>query len=75
MFRVLGGDAVGMSTVPEVIVARHMDMDVFGISIVTDSGVPGEIVEISHEEVQEVAMKAEPKLSLIAFSVPSSIKE
>lgn len=65
MFRVLGGDAVGMSTVPEVIVARHMDMDVFGISIVTDSGVPGEIVEISHEEVQEVAMKAEPKLSLI----------
>jgi len=65
MFRVLGGDAVGMSTVPEVIVARHMDMDVFGISIVTDSGVPGEIIEISHEEVQEVAMKAEPQLSLI----------
>lgn len=65
MFRVLGGDAVGMSTVPEVIVARHMNIDVFGISIVTDSGVPGEIVEISHEEVQEVAMKAEPKLSLI----------
>jgi len=65
MFRTLGGDAVGMSTVPEVIVARHMDIDVFGISIVTDSGVPGEIVEISHEEVQEVAMKAEPKLSLI----------
>ena len=65
MFRVLGGDAVGMSTVPEVIVARHMDIDVFGISIVTDSGVPGEIIEISHEEVQEVAMKAEPKLSLI----------
>jgi len=65
MFRILGGDAVGMSTVPEVIVARHMDMDVFGISIVTDSGVPGEIIEISHEEVQEVAMKAEPQLSLI----------
>jgi purine-nucleoside phosphorylase len=65
MFRTLGGDAVGMSTVPEVIVARHMDIDVFGISIVTDSGVPGEIVEISHEDVQEVAMKAEPKLSLI----------
>ena len=41
-----------------VIVARHMDIRVFGISIVTDSGVPGEIVEISHEEVQEVAMKA-----------------
>jgi len=65
MFRILGGDAIGMSTVPEVIVARHMDMAVFGISIITDSGVPGEIVEISHEEVQAVAMQAEPKMSLI----------
>jgi len=65
MFRILGGDAIGMSTVPEVVVARHMDMDVFGISIITDSGVPGEIKEISHEEVQEVAMLAEPKMSLI----------
>lgn len=65
MFRNLGADVVGMSTVPEVIVARHMDMTVFGISIVTDSGVPGQIVEISHEEVQEVAMKAEPHMTLI----------
>jgi purine-nucleoside phosphorylase len=65
MYRILGGDAIGMSTVPEVIVARHMGMNVFGISIITDSGVPGEIKEISHNEVQEVAMKAEPKMSLI----------
>lgn len=65
MFRVLGGDMIGMSTVPEVIVARHMGMKVFGISIITDSGVPGHIVEISHEEVQQVAMKAEPKMTLI----------
>lgn len=65
MFRILGADIVGMSTVPEVIVARHMDLKVFGISIITDSGVPGEIVEISHEEVQEVAMKAEPNMTLI----------
>jgi purine-nucleoside phosphorylase len=65
MFRHLGADIVGMSTVPEVIVARHMEMTVFGISIVTDSGVPGQIVEISHEEVQEVAMKAEPNMTLI----------
>ena len=65
MFRILGGDAIGMSTVPEVIVARHMGMRVFGISIITDSGVPGEIVEISHEEVQQVARNAEPKMSLI----------
>ncbi|WP_321371219.1 purine-nucleoside phosphorylase [uncultured Draconibacterium sp.] len=74
MFRILGGDLVGMSTVPEVIVARHMDMHVFGISIVTDSGVPGEIVEISHEEVQEVAMKAEPKMTLIMKELIQSIK-
>ncbi len=65
MFRILGGDAIGMSTVPEVIVARHMGMRVFGISIITDSGVPGEIVEISHEEVQKIARLAEPKMSLI----------
>jgi purine-nucleoside phosphorylase len=65
MFRIFGADIVGMSTVPEVIVARHSGIKVFGISIITDSGVPGEIVEISHEEVQEVAMKAEPKMTLI----------
>jgi len=73
MFRILGGDLVGMSTVPEVIVARHMNMRVFGISIVTDSGVPGEIVEVSHEEVQAVAMKAEPKMTLIMKKLIQSI--
>jgi purine-nucleoside phosphorylase len=65
MFRIIGGDLVGMSTVSEVIVACHMSMKVFGISIVTDSGVPGEIVEVSHEEVQEVAMKSEPRMTLL----------
>jgi len=73
MFRILGGDAIGMSTVPEVIVARHMDMAVFGISIITDSGVPGEIVEISHEEVQKVAASAEPKMSLIIREMVASL--
>ncbi|HPF50639.1 MAG TPA: purine-nucleoside phosphorylase [Draconibacterium sp.] len=73
MFRILGGDMVGMSTVPEVIVAVHMGLKVFGISIVTDSGVPGEIVEISHEEVQEVAMKAEPRMTLIMKELIRSI--
>lgn len=64
-FRIIGGDAVGMSTVPEVIVARHMGMACFGVSIITDSGVPGQIVEISHEEVQQVAAAAEPKMTRI----------
>ncbi|TRX72624.1 purine-nucleoside phosphorylase [Carboxylicivirga sp. M1479] len=65
MFRILGADAVGMSTVPEVIVARHMNMQCFGISIITDSGVPGQIVEVSHEEVQEVAAAAEPNMTRV----------
>lgn len=63
--RTLGADAVGMSTVPEIIVAHHMSIPIFGVSIITDSGVPGEIVEVSHEEVQEVAQKSEPKMTLI----------
>ncbi|ASB49331.1 purine-nucleoside phosphorylase [Alkalitalea saponilacus] len=62
-FRAIGGDTVGMSTVPEVIVARHMGMTCFGFSIITDLGVPGKIVEISHEEVQQVAAEAEPKMT------------
>ncbi|WP_439182997.1 purine-nucleoside phosphorylase [Carboxylicivirga taeanensis] len=73
MFRVLGADAVGMSTVPEVIVARHMDMKCFGISIITDSGVPGQIVEVSHEEVQEVAAAAEPKMTKVIKELVSRI--
>jgi purine-nucleoside phosphorylase len=73
MFRILGADIIGMSTVPEVIAARHSGMKVFGISIITDSGVPGEIVEISHEEVQEVAMKAEPKMTLIMRKLIESV--
>lgn len=64
-FRIIGGDTVGMSTVPEVIVARHMSIPVFAISIITDLGVPGKIVEVSHEEVQKVGSMAEQKMTLI----------
>ena len=60
MYRALGGDTVGMSTVPEVIVARHCDIRVFGVSIVTDLGGFDSPVEVSHEEVQEAANKAQP---------------
>ncbi len=67
--RNIGADAVGMSTVPEVIVARHMDMKCLAFSVITDSGVPGEIVEISHEEVQKAAAGAEPKLTTIMKGV------
>ncbi|MDO4319434.1 MAG: purine-nucleoside phosphorylase [Bacteroidales bacterium] len=61
-FRIIGGDAVGMSTVPEVIVARHGDMRVFGISVITDLG-GKDITEVpSHEEVQKAAQKAQPNV-------------
>ena len=64
-FRIIGGDTVGMSTVPEVIVARQMGIPTFAISIITDLGVPGKIVEITHEEVQRIGMQAEKKMTLI----------
>ncbi|MEA2106661.1 MAG: purine-nucleoside phosphorylase [Bacteroidota bacterium] len=64
-FRIIGGDTVGMSTVPEVIIARHMGIPCFAISIITDLGVPGKIVQVTHEEVQKVAAKAETKMTLI----------
>ena len=54
-----------MSTVPETIAAHQMDLPCFAISIITDLGVPGKIVTITHESVQEVAMKAEQKMTLI----------
>lgn len=64
-FRNIGGDAVGMSTVPEVIVAVHAGIKVFAMSIITDLGVPGQVVEVSHEEVQQIANQAQPKMTLI----------
>ena len=64
-FRAIGGDAVGMSTVPEVIVANHAGMKCFGISIITDLGVPGKIVEVSHEEVQKIGDSVQPLMTLI----------
>ena len=65
MFRILGADAVGMSTVPEVIVANHCGIRVFGMSVITDLGVEGKIVEVTHEEVQKAADKAQPLMTTI----------
>ncbi len=61
--RIIGGDAVGMSTVPEVIAARHMGLRCFAVSIISDLGVPGKIVEISHQHVIDAASAAEPKMT------------
>ncbi|UQD56227.1 purine-nucleoside phosphorylase [Flavobacterium sp. K5-23] len=62
MVKILGADCVGMSTVSEVIVARHMDLETFGISVITDIGDEDNIDDISHDEVLEAAKKAEPNV-------------
>lgn len=72
-FRIIGGDTVGMSTVPEVIVARQMGIPCFAISIITDLGVPGKIVQVTHEEVQKVAALAETKMTLIMKELISKL--
>ncbi len=65
MVKILGADCVGMSTVPEVIVARHMEMEVFGISVITDMGDEANIEEVNHEEVLKAAQKAEPEVRIL----------
>ncbi len=65
MYRMIGGDAVGMSTVPEVIVAHHCGIRTFGISVITDLGGFDNPVEVSHEEVQEAANKSQPLMTEI----------
>ena len=62
MVKILSADCVGMSTVPEVIVARHMNLETFGISVITDIGNEDSIGTITHAEVLEAAQKAEPKV-------------
>ena len=65
MVKILGADAVGMSTVPEVIIARHMKIPCFAMSIITDLGVEGKIVQVTHQDVQEAAAKSEKKMTII----------
>ncbi len=69
MVKILGADCVGMSTVPEVIVARHMDMEVFGLSVITDMGDEENIEEVNHAEVLKAAQKAEPHVRLLIKSL------
>ena len=71
--RIIGGDTVGMSTAPEVIVARHMNIPCFAMSVITDLGVPGKIKKVTHEEIQKVSENAEPKLTLIIKNLISKI--
>ncbi len=61
--RIIGGDAVGMSTVPEVIAAHQMGISIFAVSVITDLGVPGKIQKLTHHDVIAAAEKTAPKLT------------
>jgi purine-nucleoside phosphorylase len=72
---IIGGHAVGMSTVPEVIVAIHGGMKIFAASIITDLGIRDELNIITHEEVLEAANEAAPKLAAIITELVKSIEQ
>jgi len=72
-FRTIGADSVGMSTVTEVIVARHVGLPCFAVSIITDLGVEGKIEYTTHEIVQREAEKAENRMTVIMTELISSL--
>jgi purine-nucleoside phosphorylase len=72
-FRIIGGDTVGMSTIPEIIVGRQMGLRCFGVSIITDLGVPGRIVKVTIEDVKMAAEMAEPDMTLIIKEILASL--
>jgi len=72
-FRIIGADAVGMSTTPEVIVARHMNLPCFAVSVITDLGVEGKIEYTTHESVQNEAIKTESRMTTIMSGLISSL--
>jgi purine-nucleoside phosphorylase len=73
--RIIGGDAVGMSTVPEVIVANHMSLPVFAISVLTDEGFPDTLKAVSLEEIIKTASEAEPQMTKILKELLLEINE
>jgi len=71
--RNIGADVVGMSTVPECIVANHMSMKVFGVSIITDECFPDSLKPVNVEEIIAAAMEAEPKMTFIFKEVVANL--
>jgi purine-nucleoside phosphorylase len=72
-FRIIGADAVGMSTTPEVIIARHMNLPCFAVSVITDLGVEGKIEYTTHESIQNEAAKTEARMTTIMTELISSL--
>jgi purine-nucleoside phosphorylase len=72
-FRIIGADSVGMSTVPEVIIARHIGLSCFAVSIITDLGVEGKIEYTTHKSVQAEAAKAEARMTVIMTGLISTL--
>ncbi len=72
-FRIIGADAVGMSTTPEVIIARHMNLPCFAVSVITDLGVEGKIEYTTHQSVQNEAAKIESRMTTIITELISSL--
>jgi purine-nucleoside phosphorylase len=71
-YRFIGGDAVGMSTTPEVIAARHMGLPVFGVSIITNAAFSGQ--KSTHEEVQQEGRKAEKRMTALFSALVTKVK-
>lgn len=71
--RVIGGDAVGMSTIPEVIVARHMGMECFGMSVITNSTASPELIKTNHKEVQDIGNTAQPQMTALFREIISKL--
>jgi purine-nucleoside phosphorylase len=71
--RYTGADAVGMSTVPEAIAAAQMNLPVFAVSVISDLGVEGKIVEVSHKEVIDAASMAEPEMTRLIKALLTEI--
>jgi purine-nucleoside phosphorylase len=72
-FRIIGADAVGMSTTPEVIIARHMGVPCFAVSVITDLGVEGKIEYTTHESVQNAAEKTEARMTVLMTDIIASL--
>ena len=73
MFHIMGADAVGMSTVPEAIMARYLGLEVFALSVITDLGVVGKVMEASHEEVLVAAAQAGPRVVDLIYNMMPGI--